>query len=248
MGVVVRPCASASRALAALFSATRFCRRSWNSVSLSVRALFLGLSCGCSCCTSADACLRFVVVVTVVVVMIAGASMAASLGAGDVFRDAALDGALRVGGSAEGARETLRLRVVVVSGEASAAFCDRVAGIVLGGGGRCSGCRGGGEREDGVVDGIAQGRGQNCSVAREGTCMGIFTCLLSVAIVLPPKKEAGRPALFDADEGAATTRAVEKWAVPRGERLITAHLVTTYHLALPSPLGKMAEYMPGGKQ
>jgi hypothetical protein len=40
-------------------------------------------------------------------------------------------GALRAGGSAEGARETLRLRVVVVSGDASAAFCDRVAGIVV---------------------------------------------------------------------------------------------------------------------
>jgi hypothetical protein len=65
--------------------------------------------------------------VVVVVVMTAGVSAAA----GEVFRDAALDGALRAGGSAEGARETLRLRVVVVSGEASAAFCDRVAGIVV---------------------------------------------------------------------------------------------------------------------
>jgi hypothetical protein len=44
--------------------------------------------------------------------------------------DGALDDTFLVGGSAEGARETLRLRVVA-SGEAKAAFCDRVAGIVV---------------------------------------------------------------------------------------------------------------------
>ena len=105
--------------------------RSFNSMSLSVRALFLGLSCAASSAApSAAACLRLVVaiiVVAVVVMVMAGISTAA----GEVFRDAALDGALRAGGSAERARETLRLRVVVVSGEASAAFCDRVAGIVM---------------------------------------------------------------------------------------------------------------------
>jgi hypothetical protein len=36
-----------------------------------------------------------------------------------------------VDGSVERAREMLRFRVVVVSGDASAAFCDRVAGIVV---------------------------------------------------------------------------------------------------------------------
>lgn len=104
-------------------------------MSLSVRALFFGVSCGSSC-ASLGAALRFVVVVTVVmVVMAAGAAPST----GDVFLDAALGGALRAGGSAEGARETLRLRVVVVvSGEASAAFCERVAGIVVVGGGRWS--------------------------------------------------------------------------------------------------------------
>ena len=48
--------------------------------------------------------------------------------------DGALDDTFLVvvGGSTEGPRETLRLRVVVVSsGEASAALCDRVAGIVV---------------------------------------------------------------------------------------------------------------------
>ena len=98
----------------------------------------------------------------------------AAAAAGEVFRDAALDGALRAGGSAEGARDTLRLRVVVVSGEASAAFCDRVAGIVVvverrsrvvvvvvvrGGE---SGC---------VVDEFAQGRGGISGDARGGTCV-----------------------------------------------------------------------------
>lgn len=96
--------------------------RSSNSTSLSVRTLFLGLSCAASSAAPSAACLRLVVAVVVVVVTAA---------TGEVFRDAALGGALRAGGSAEGARETLRLRVVVVSGEASAAFCDRVAGIVV---------------------------------------------------------------------------------------------------------------------
>ena len=44
--------------------------------------------------------------------------------------DGALDDAFLAVGSAEGARETLRLRVLA-SGEAKAAFCDRVAGIML---------------------------------------------------------------------------------------------------------------------
>lgn len=88
--------------------------RSRNSRSLRVlRALFLGLSCASSSASpSAVTCLRLVMVVVVVVVAVTA-------------------GALRACGSAEGARETLRLRVVVVSGDASAAFCDRVAGIVV---------------------------------------------------------------------------------------------------------------------
>ena len=114
-------CSSAS--LATLCSSTRFAMRSSNSTSLSVRTLFLGLSCAASSAAPSAACLRLVVAVVVVVVVTAAT--------GEVFRDAALGGALRAGGSAEGARETLRLRVVVVSGEASAAFCDRVAGIVV---------------------------------------------------------------------------------------------------------------------
>jgi hypothetical protein len=54
-----------------------------------------------------------------------------------------------VDGSAERARETLRFRVVVARGDASAAFCERVAGIVVVvvvGGARV----GGGEEEEGV--------------------------------------------------------------------------------------------------
>lgn len=151
--------------------------RSFNSMSLSVRALFLGLSCAAaSSAAPSAACLRLVATMVVVVVMTAGVSAAA----GEVFRDAALDGALRAGGSAEGARDTLRLRVVVVSGEASAAFCDRVAGIVVvvvverrsrvvvvvvvrGREGEREGC---------VVDGFAQGRGRISRDARGGTCIG----------------------------------------------------------------------------
>ena len=148
--------------------------RSFNSMSLSVRALFLGLSCAAaSSAAPSAACLRLVAtMVVVVVVMTAGVSAAA----GEVFRDAALDGALRAGGSAEGARETLRLRVVVVSGEASAAFCDRVAGIVVMVVERRSRVvvvvvreR---EREVCVVDGFAQGRGRISRDARGGTCIG----------------------------------------------------------------------------
>ena len=140
--------------------------RSLNSMSLSVRTLFLGLSCASSSAAPSATDLRLVVVVMAVV----------SAAAGEVFRDAALDGALRAGGSAEGARETLRLRVVVVSGEASAAFCDRVAGIVVMVVERRSRVvvvvvreR---EREVCVVDGFAQGRGRISRDARGGTCIG----------------------------------------------------------------------------
>lgn len=67
-------------------------------------------------------------VVLVVVVMVSAITGPRSL-------DGARDDTLLVGGSTEGPRETLRLRVVVVSsGEANAALCDRVAGIVV-----CSG-------------------------------------------------------------------------------------------------------------
>ena len=83
--------------------------RSLNSMSLSVRTLFLGLSCASSSAAPSATDLRLVVVVVMVVMAVISAA------AGEVFRDAALDGALRAGGSAEGARDTLRLRVVVVS-------------------------------------------------------------------------------------------------------------------------------------
>jgi hypothetical protein len=64
-----------------------------------------------------------VLVVVVVVVGVSATTSPRSL-------DAALVDTFRAGGSAEGWRETLRLRVVA-SGEARAAFCDRVAGIVV---------------------------------------------------------------------------------------------------------------------
>jgi hypothetical protein len=63
------------------------------------------------------------VVVVVVVVVVSATTSPRSL-------DAILDDTFLAGGSAEGWRETLRLRVVA-SGEAKAAFCDRVAGIVM---------------------------------------------------------------------------------------------------------------------
>ena len=144
--------------------------RSLNSMSLSVRTLFFRLSCASSSAAPSATDLRLVVVVVMVVMAVISAA------AGEVFRDAALDGALRAGGSAEGARETLRLRVVVVSGEASAAFCDRVAGIVVMVVERRSRVvvvvvreR---EREVCVVDGFAQGRGRISRDARGGTCIG----------------------------------------------------------------------------
>ena len=64
-----------------------------------------------------------VVVAAVVVVVVSVITRPRSL-------DGALDDAFLAGGSAEGARETLRLRVLA-SGEAKAAFCERVAGIVV---------------------------------------------------------------------------------------------------------------------
>jgi hypothetical protein len=63
------------------------------------------------------------VLIVVVVVVVSATASPRSL-------DAALDDTFLAGGSAEGCRETLRLRVVA-SGEAKAAFCDRVAGIVM---------------------------------------------------------------------------------------------------------------------
>jgi hypothetical protein len=59
----------------------------------------------------------------VVVVVVSATTSPGSLE--DAFDDTFL-----AGGSAEGARETLRLRVLA-SGEAKAAFCDLVAGIVV---------------------------------------------------------------------------------------------------------------------
>ena len=62
-------------------------------------------------------------VVVVVVVVVSATTSPRSL-------DAALVDTFLAGGSAEGWRETLRLGVLA-SGEAKAAFCDRVAGIVV---------------------------------------------------------------------------------------------------------------------
>lgn len=64
------------------------------------------------------------VVLVVVVVVVSATTSPRSL-------DGALDDNFLVGGSTDGPRETLRFRAVVSSGEANAAFCDRVAGIMM---------------------------------------------------------------------------------------------------------------------
>lgn len=111
------------------------------------------------------------VVVVVVVVVVSATTDAGSLGC--VFDDTFL-----VGGSAEGARETLRLRAVVASGDARAAFCDRVAGIfvVLDGTG-CVCVRECYPWESGVVDNEAQWCARYYDLARVCTCISDYLML-----------------------------------------------------------------------
>jgi hypothetical protein len=147
-------------------------------VSLSVvRAFFFGLS-PPSSCSSPAAGLRLTTVVVVVVVTTA------------------------VDGSAERARETLRFRVVVARGDASAAFCERVAGIVVVvvvGGARVGV---GGEEEDGVcvVDEFLEGEGVTFDVVRVGPCFGI------VAIFTIVKKARARETINNLEEGTLKSR------------------------------------------
>jgi hypothetical protein len=108
-----------------------------------------------------------------------------------------------VDGSAERARETLRFRVVVARGDASAAFCERVAGIVVVvvvvGGARVGV---GGEEEDGVcvVDDFLEGEGGTFDVVRVGPCFGI------VAIFTIVKKARARETINYSEEGTLKSR------------------------------------------